>query len=100
MKRKKSKLGRIIKGNRGLSIYIICIVALFAYLVIRIIPEKKTLLTRETLLRTSPGVAYVFRQEDYAVIFSEIPITFDIGEGEKISAATLLTDDVNITPDK
>ena len=100
MKRKKSKLGRIIKGNRGLSIYIICIVALFAYLVIRIIPEKKTLLTRETLLRTSPGVAYVFRQEDYAVIFSEIPITFDIGEGEKISAATLLTDDVNITTDK
>lgn len=83
-----------------MAAYVLCVAALFAYLIFRMIPEGKTLLARETLIESVPVTAYAFKCEDWAVIDTSGPVHFSVDEGEKIGAHVSLADNYTVSSDE
>ena len=83
-----------------MAAYVLCVAALFAYLILRMIPEGKTLLARDTLIESVPVTAYAFKCEDWAVIDAPGPLHFSVDEGEKIGAHVSISENDTVTSDE
>ncbi len=77
--------------------YITVVLVIFAYFIIKMIPEPSVFLQAELTSFSVPAKVYAFKDEEYVIVNSTEAINFLCKEGDKVSASTLLADNYTLS---